>query len=344
MPCWEHFLNSSADVVRPTNERGMKWLILLPLFSLLGGCSYVSSFVRAQSPRSLFERGYFAEMAVDEGYPAPRVPDGVRRIVDIAYRDTAAARDRRAWLLDVVAPSDASNSLRPIVVFAHGGGLNAGAKDDETQVNSNLAIALAQQGYLVLNINHRLASEAPHPAQAQDMAAAVCWAIDHGRAYGGDPQRIVLGGFSSGGYLAALLAGDPNYLRDAGVTHERVRAVFAISAFFDIEDLSRSFLVRKFIVEPAFGPKGAHWTSASPSTYVGAHWPPTLLMSAERDGSAGPQSDALCTQLQRAKVACRHAVVPASEHATAIAHLGSDQATASFDVLVEFLGRHTAGR
>jgi acetyl esterase/lipase len=116
-------------------------------------------------------------MAVDEGYPAPRVPDGVRRIVDIAYRDTAAARDRRAWLLDVVAPSDASNSLRPIVVFAHGGGLNAGAKDDETQVNSNLAIALAQQGYLVLNINHRLASEAPHPAQAQDMAAAVCWAM-----------------------------------------------------------------------------------------------------------------------------------------------------------------------
>jgi acetyl esterase/lipase len=344
MPCWEHFLNSSADVVRPTNERGMKWLILLPVFSLLGGCSYVSSFVRAQSPRSLFERGYFAEMAVDEGYPAPRVPDGVRRIVDIAYRDTAAARDRRAWLLDVVAPSAASESPRPIVVFAHGGGLNAGAKDDETQVNSNLAIALAQHGYLVLNINHRLASEAPHPAQAQDMAAAVRWAIDHGAALGGDPQRIVLGGFSSGGYLAALLAGDPRYLQEAGAAPARIRAVFAVSGFFDLHHLSQSLPVRKFIVEPAFGARGPAWDAASPFTYADAHWPPTLLLSAARDRSAGPQSDALCTQLQRAKVACRHAVVPASGHATAIAHLGSDRATASFDVLIEFLGRHTAGR
>jgi acetyl esterase/lipase len=34
-------------------------------------------------------------------------------------------------------------------------------------------MALARQGYLVLNINHRLASDAPHPAQAQNMAAAV---------------------------------------------------------------------------------------------------------------------------------------------------------------------------
>ncbi|MFM7460000.1 MAG: hypothetical protein ACKO15_04060, partial [Burkholderiales bacterium] len=60
--------------------------------------------------------------------------------------------------------------------------------------------------------------------------------------------------------------------------------------------------------------------------------------------SASPQSSALCTQLQRAGVACRHVVVPASRHATAIAHLGSERATASFDGLVEFLDRHTAGR
>jgi len=322
----------------------MTRLMLVSLSIMLSGCAYVSGFMRAQSPRSLFERGYFAEMAAEEGYPAPRAPAGVHLIRDIAYRDTAAAEDRSAFLLDVVAPSPASEVPRPIVVFAHGGGLNAGAKDDETQVNSNLAIALAQHGYLVLNINHRLASEAPHPAQAQDMAAAVRWAVDHGGAHGGDPQRIVLGGFSSGGYLATLLAGDPGYLQEAGAAPARIRAVFAVSGFFDLHHLSQSFPVRKFIVEPAFGARGPAWETASPSTFAGSHWPPTLLLSAALDRSAGPQSDALCAQLQRAGVACRHAVVPASRHATAIAHLGSDRAPASFDVLVEFLGRHTADR
>jgi acetyl esterase/lipase len=325
-------------------ERGMKPLMLVPLCVMLSGCAYVSGFMRAQSPRSLFERGYFAEMAAEEGYAVPRAPDGVHLIRDIAYRDSGATNDPSAFRLDVVAPSVESDLPRPIVVFAHGGGLNAGAKDDETNVNANLAIALAQHGYLVLNINHRLASDAPHPAQAQDMAAAVRWAVDHGRAHGGDPQRIVLGGFSSGGYLAALLAGDPGYLQEAGAAPARIRAVFAVSGFFDLHDLSQLFPVRKFIVEPAFGARGPAWVTASPSSFAGSHWPPTLLLSAAQDRSAGPQSDSLCTQLQRAGVACRHAIVPASRHATAIAHLGSDRATASFDVLVEFLGRHTAGR
>jgi dipeptidyl aminopeptidase/acylaminoacyl peptidase len=144
--------------------------------------------------------------------------------------------------------------------------------------------------------------------------------------------------------LAALLAGDPRYLQAAGVKPTRIRAVFAISGFFDLKDLSQSFLVKKFIIEPAFGGDRAAWQAASPSTYADAHWPPTLLLSAAHDRSASPQSNALCTQLQRAGVACRHVVVPASRHATAIAHLGSERATASFDGLVEFLDQHTAGR
>ena len=70
--------------------------------------------------------------------------------------------------------------------------------------------------------------------------AAVRWAVDHGGAHGGDPQRIVLGGFSSGGYLATLLAGDPGYLQEAGAAPARIRAIFAVSGFFDLHHLSQS--------------------------------------------------------------------------------------------------------
>ena len=195
----------------------MKTLMFFPLYVLSSGCAYMSGFAQAQASRSLFERGYFAEMAADEGYPSPRRTEGVTLIRDITYREGGESKDRAASLLDIVTSSKASAGLRPMVVFVHGGGLNAGAKDDETQVNTNLAIALAQRGYLVLNINHRLVSDMPHPAQAQDMAA------------------------------------DRRYLREAGVDPERIRAVFAVSGFFDLHHLSQSFLVRKFIVEPAFG-------------------------------------------------------------------------------------------
>lgn len=249
-------------------------------------------------PRSLFERGDFADMAADEGYPAAREPDGVTLIRDISYRKGAESKYRAAYLLDVVTSTQTGAAPRPMVVFAHGDGLNAGAKDDETQVNTNLAIALAQRGYLVLNINHRLVSDMPHPAQAQDIAAAVRWAIDHGHAHGGDPRRIALGGFSSGGCLAALLAADRRYLREAGVDAERIRAVFAVSGFFDLHHLSQPFLVRKFIVEPAFGARSGVWETASPSAFAGSHRPPTLLLSAAEDRSASPQSAALCVRLK----------------------------------------------
>ena len=135
---------------------------------------------------------------------------------------------------------------------------------------------------------------------------------------------------------------DHHYLQEAGVSPDRIRAVFAVSGFFDLHHLSQSFLVRKFIVEPAFGVRSQMWEMASPSTFAGSHWPPTLLLSAAQDRSAGPQSAALCAQLQGAGVTCQHVTVPASRHATAIAHLGSDRAPASFKMLVDFLQKHTS--
>jgi acetyl esterase/lipase len=143
-------------------------------------------------------------------------------------------------------------------VYAHGGGMNAGAKDDEAQVKRNFSIALARLGCVVLNINHRLANEARRPAQAQeqDMAAAVRSGTEHADCLGADGSHIVLADFSSGGYLAAQLAADAAYLRAEQVKPLRRSAVLAVSGFFDLDHLARAFLVRRFIVERALGARG----------------------------------------------------------------------------------------
>lgn len=311
----------------------------LAVAHLLGACAYAGGFLQAQSPRTLFERGYFAEMAIDGRAPM-RMADGLRVDTDLRYRRGTPARDDRAHLLDVYAPAAGAGPW-PLVVYAHGGGLNAGAKDDETQVNRNFAIALAGRGFVVMSINHRLVDEAPHPAQAQDMAAAVRWGIDNAARWNADASRIVLAGFSSGGYLAALLAGDTAYLRAEQVDPVRIGAVLAVSGFFDLGHLAEAFLVRRFIVEPAFGPRGPGWIAASPVNHAGAHWPATLLVTAAQDRSAIPESDELCARLGRHGIRCDRLTVPSSRHATAIARLGDGRAQPELETLVAFLAEAT---
>jgi acetyl esterase/lipase len=310
---------------------------------LLSGCSYVGAFVRADDPRTLFERGYFAEMGAELGYPPARSLTAVQVHKDLTYGAPGAGNDSRAHLLDVFRKRDAAGSgdSLPVLVWVHGGGLNAGDKDDETRVNTNMAVAFAEQDFVVLNVNHRLARDEAHPAQAQDLAAAVAWAVRHAAEFGGDPHRLVLAGFSSGGYLAALVAGDPRYLADAGVDRRRVRAVFAVSGFYDLQHLAQPFLVRKFIVEPAFGARSEQWDVASPVRYVGAHWPPSLLMTAESDRASNPQSADLCERLRQFDVPCEHWTLPGRSHATAVAALGDGTADVSWGRVVAWLHAST---
>ena len=53
--------------------------------------------------------------------------------------------------------------------------------------------------------SYRLAPKNPHPAQIQDVAAAFAWTVRHIAEYGGDTNRIYVGGHSAGAHLAALL-------------------------------------------------------------------------------------------------------------------------------------------
>lgn len=332
----ERAVSPSAVVRNRHPLRHRRALLALVATPWLSACSYVGAFVQAESPRTLFERGYFAEMMAIDGRPELRNADGLRVLVNLRYRPRSFASDERAHLLDAYVPASGTGPW-PMIVYAHGGGLNAGDKDDETRVNRNMSIALANRGFVVLNINHRLVDEAPHPAQAEDMAAAVRWGIDHADELRADPDRLVLAGFSSGGYLAALMAADPRYLEAQRIDSRRLRGVAAVSGFFDIDHLAEPFLVRRFIVEPAFGNGHSSWRDASPLTYAAAHWPPTLLIRAAADRASGPQSDALCVRLRDAGVRCRCVVVPNSDHATAIARLGDGRATPQFEAMVEFL-------
>jgi acetyl esterase len=120
---------------------------------------------------------------------------GVERVKDVAYGPDRAHR------LDVWRPVDRSGPL-PVVLYVHGGAFRSLSKDTHWL----MGLAFARRGYVVFNIDYRLAPKFKFPAAPADACRAYGWVVEHAAEYGGDPARIVLSGESAGGNLVTTLA------------------------------------------------------------------------------------------------------------------------------------------
>jgi acetyl esterase/lipase len=92
------------------------------------------------------------------------------------------------------------------LLWIHGGGLVIG---NAVQGDAFCAETARELGITVVSAEYRLAPEHPYPAAFEDCHAAWTWARDHAD----DPGRVVVGGQSAGGGLAAALV---QRLRDGG--------------------------------------------------------------------------------------------------------------------------------
>jgi acetyl esterase len=119
---------------------------------------------------------------------------GVHRTADIAYR----AGGDPAHLLDVYRPVAASESLRPAVLYIHGGSFRILSKDSHFMI----ALEFARAGFVVFTMNYRLAPAHPFPAAIEDVADAYRFVVSQARRFGADAERLVVAGESAGANLA----------------------------------------------------------------------------------------------------------------------------------------------
>lgn len=92
------------------------------------------------------------------------------------------------------------NGPGPALLWIHGGGYVIGTAQQDDRMCRKLAQEL---GITVAANDYRLAPENPYPASLDDCYAALLWLS---RLPAVDPSRIVIGGASAGGGLAAALA------------------------------------------------------------------------------------------------------------------------------------------
>ncbi len=96
-----------------------------------------------------------------------------------------------------------SDSMSPVLVYFHGGGLVMGSNHSFEPLARALASASAAA---VLAVDYRLAPESPPPAQFDDAYAATEWVSLHAHDLDVDAGRLGVVGDSAGGSLAAAVA------------------------------------------------------------------------------------------------------------------------------------------
>jgi acetyl esterase len=98
----------------------------------------------------------------------------------------------------------------PLLAFFHGSGFVLCSLDTHDGMCRNLC---SGAGCVVVSVDYRLAPEHKYPAGLDDCVFATRWIADHAVELEGDARRLIVGGDSAGGNLAAATA---LRLRDLG--------------------------------------------------------------------------------------------------------------------------------
>ncbi|TGB36749.1 alpha/beta hydrolase [Mycolicibacterium peregrinum] len=150
---------------------------------------------------------------LDSGFPPVHTMTGAQARAAIRSRFVANPQPEHvASVTDHQVPVDngridvrvyrpeASEPL-PLLVYAHGGGFVFCDLDSHDGLCRNVANLIPA---VVVSVAYRLAPEHRWPTGAEDLYAATRWAVDHAADFGADPSRVVVGGDSAGGNLAAV--------------------------------------------------------------------------------------------------------------------------------------------
>ncbi len=169
---------------------------------------------------------------------------------------------------------------------------------------------------VVVLADYRLYPQVRYPAFLEDAAGAVAWTHEHIGGFGADPQRLFLMGHSSGAYNAAMLALDPRFLGEVGLTPQIIKGWIGLAGPYDFLPI-RNLEVRPVFFYPDSPP------DSQPINHVSQGAPPALLIASNQDSLVNPQRNTggLANKLRAAGVPVQEFYFSRTNHATLVAAL-----------------------
>jgi len=218
---------------------------------------------------------FYSVALAQDAAKAPALPAGVTVDADLSYDA------HKETVVDVFRPAASGKGKLPGVLFIHGGGWTGGTKES---VVPHFVVPFLQKGFVVANVEYRLAKTALAPAAVIDVLKAAEWFRKNADKYGVDAKRIVVSGGSAGGHLA-LMVGLTK--KGAGLGQPaKVAAVVNFYGITDVGDLLEGANERKYAVTwiPDSLPERREVARrVSPQTWVGKNEPAVLTIHGDAD-------------------------------------------------------------
>ncbi|MEZ6134094.1 MAG: alpha/beta hydrolase [Pirellulaceae bacterium] len=249
-------------------------------------------------------------------------------------------------VLDLYGPDVARQERLPVMFWIHGGGWQAGDKSDVALKPK----VLTDRGFVFVSTNYRLLPEVPMEVLIGDVASSLGWVHRHIAEYGGDPQRIFVGGHSAGAQLAALICTDDRYLKKEGVPFSSLKGCIPVDG--DTYDIPKIIMTAEhrqalyggkmftFGHRQKFGNDPVKHVDFSAVTHVakGKSIPPFLLLYFSGNPDTRAQAMRLESVLKAAELPAHAFGKSDSNHSRLNNELGNpdDPATKEF---LEFLDR-----
>ena len=186
----------------------------------MAGIAYTPEFV---------ERGYNNRAAV------PDHPSWLARFTESSAKARAALAPQQDLrygpgpkeTLDLFLPA---GPARATFLFLHGGYWRALDKSDFSFV----APPFVAEGCAVAVANYDLCPDVSIAKIVDECRRAVVWIAGNGAAHGAHPGRIVVGGHSAGGHLAAMLLVTDWAAEGLGLAHDPILGAVSVSGVHDL--------------------------------------------------------------------------------------------------------------
>ncbi len=185
--------------------------------------------------------------------------------------------------------NNSENKKTPVFIFFHGGGFVIDSESYESPIRK----ITNESKYIVCSVQYSLSPEHKFPKAANESVAATQWIVNNLNLFNGDPNRIAIGGDSSGGNLATVVA-----LKNQNNKIHRFKCLILMYPMLDatssqpsVEEFANGYGFTKEKVHWYFNqylPKGIDRTMPDVSPFFAQkeeikNFPPTFMVTPEFD-------------------------------------------------------------